>query len=58
MKHVHPFFKRPERETTIYTNGCYGELVIEELINDLLPLLSGIILGIIIFEVIIAGGGT
>ena len=44
-------FQHPEWETTIYTNGCYGE--VEQLINDLLKLLGGIILEIIIFEVII-----
>ena len=42
-------FQRPDREKTIYTNGCYGE--IEALINDLLPVLGGIVMGIIVFEV-------
>ena len=44
-------FQRADWEEEIYTNGCCEGL--EQLINDLLPLLGGIILGIIIFEVII-----
>ena len=35
----------------IYTNGCYEEF--EELINDLLPALAGIVLGVIVLEVYI-----
>ena len=35
----------------IYTNGCYDEL--EELINELLPALAGIVLGVIVLEVCI-----
>ncbi|XP_065896761.1 tetraspanin-33-like [Dysidea avara] len=34
----------------IYTNGCYEEF--EELINDLLPALAGIVLGVIVLELV------
>ena len=46
---MYEIFQHAQRETTIYTNGCYGEF--EKLINDLLPVLGGIVVGIIGFEV-------
>ncbi|XP_065896747.1 tetraspanin-33-like isoform X2 [Dysidea avara] len=38
------------RSQLIYTNGCYGEF--EELIENVLPILGGILLGIFVLEVL------
>ena len=43
------YIQTGSRSQLIYTNGCYGEF--EELIENVLPILGGILLGIFVLEV-------
>lgn len=46
------YLQRGNLPNLIYTSGCYQEF--EDLINDLLPVLAGIVIGIISLEVCIS----